>query len=66
MAASLRLPCLTCTSPQADDVKHALGTGALEEMCNQTPGGLPIMCCKVRFAGVAPTTDRLGSTISNR
>jgi hypothetical protein len=66
MAASLRLPCLSCERPEADDVKHALGNGALEEMCNQTPGGLPIMCCKVRFAGVAPAADRLGSTVSNR
>jgi hypothetical protein len=52
------LPCLGCLAPQALDVRHAISTGALFEPCNQTPGGLPIMCCKVRFAGVAPTADR--------
>jgi hypothetical protein len=61
MAASLKLPCLSCASPQADDVKHALGQGALEEACNKTPGGLPIMCCRIRLAGWMPTTDQLAS-----
>jgi hypothetical protein len=56
--ANLNLPCLSCTSPQADDVKRALGTGALDEPRNKTPGGLPIMRCRVRWAGVAPTGDR--------
>jgi hypothetical protein len=57
MTATLRLPCLSCSSPQADDVKHALGTGALDEVCNRTPSGLPIMCCKVGFAGVMPASQ---------
>jgi hypothetical protein len=62
MAASLRLPCLSCKKPEAEDVKHALGQGAFDEVRNMTPSGLPVMCCRVVFAGVAPATDRLGNS----
>jgi hypothetical protein len=51
---SLKLPCLSCTSPQAADVRHLLGSGALDEASNRTPNGLPLVCCRVTFAGVAP------------
>jgi hypothetical protein len=58
MAAALRIErCLTCTAPQADDVRHALGNGALEEERNKTPSGLPLTCCRVRLAGAMPTSQ---------
>jgi hypothetical protein len=53
-----QLPCLGCLAPQAMDVRHAISTGAIWEARNQTPNGLPIVCCRVTIAGVAPTTDR--------
>jgi hypothetical protein len=65
MAASLKLPCLSCERPEADDVRHAIGQGAFLEVCPTSPSGLPLQCCRVVFAGVAPKADRLG-TISSR
>jgi hypothetical protein len=45
MAAALDCePCLTCTSLHAIDVRHALGTGMLEEAHNRSPNGIPLMC----------------------
>jgi hypothetical protein len=52
-----RLPCLTCLKPQAWDVKHLISTGAVFETANQSPNGLPLACCRVRFAGVAPAAS---------
>jgi hypothetical protein len=54
MSASLKdLPCAHCTRPQADDVHHLFGQGALDDQAaNWTPGGLPIACCRVRVIGV--------------
>jgi hypothetical protein len=52
------LPCLGCTEPQAMDVRYLISTGAIWEARNQTPNGLPIVCCRVTIAGVAPTADR--------
>jgi hypothetical protein len=54
---------LTCTSPQAADVKHALGQGAFDEVRNMSPTGLPLMCCKVTIAGALPAAGeaRLGN-----
>jgi hypothetical protein len=54
MAPSLRLPCLSCHSPQADDVRFYAGTGMWDEERNRSPSGLPILCCRVRFMGVVP------------
>jgi hypothetical protein len=53
-----QLPCLGCLEPQAMDVRHLITTGAIWEPCNQSPGGLPLVCCRIRFAGVAPTDSR--------
>ena len=48
-----KLPCLTC--PRGDDVRFALGTGALDDNNNRSPNsGLPIMCCRIRIVGVVP------------
>jgi hypothetical protein len=52
------LPCLECVKPQALDVRHMICTGAIWEACNQSPGGLPLACCRIRIAGVMPTSDR--------
>ena len=52
-----KLPCLTtCTHPQADEVRWAIGVGALldDDDNNRTPSGLPIMCCRVRVLGMVP------------
>jgi hypothetical protein len=49
--------CLNCASPQAADVKHALGQGALAEPGNWSPGGRPLLCCHVKFAGAVPTSS---------
>jgi hypothetical protein len=58
VTATLRVEqCLKCNSAAADDVKHALGQGALDEARNLTPSGLPIMCCRVRVAGAMPTNQ---------
>jgi hypothetical protein len=61
MAASLRIDeCLVCTKPEADDVRHALGQGALDGMQNMSPSGRPIMCCRVKVAGTAPAASAPG------
>jgi hypothetical protein len=43
------LPCLICTSPQAADVRIAVGQGMFERGANLSPNGTPMMCCKVRI-----------------
>jgi hypothetical protein len=53
-------------APQALDVRHAISTGAIWEPCNQTPGGLPIMCCRVRLAGVMPGSNIAGDASKAR
>jgi hypothetical protein len=50
------LPCLTCKSPQAAEVRHALGTGALTEARNRSPSGLPLTCCRVHLVGTEPVS----------
>src|SRR5262245_2313384 len=55
MSDDLRLPCLSCPHPQAADVKHALGQGALDDGRNRSPSGLPLMCCKIRVVAAAPS-----------
>jgi hypothetical protein len=54
-----RLPCLTCSSPQALDVRHQLAQGALHDddaERNTTPSGLPLACCRVRQMGEVPSS----------
>jgi len=47
------LPCSRCSSPKAWDVRHAFGSGAFVDGGGQwSPGGLPLMCCRIKTAGV--------------
>jgi hypothetical protein len=51
------LPCWGCLRPEAADVKHMLAIGALHEARNKSPSGLPLCCCKISFAGMAPAAS---------
>jgi hypothetical protein len=44
------LPCLTCSAPQAADIRHALGQGAFDDG-GKTPHGLPLGCCRIEMIG---------------
>jgi hypothetical protein len=46
------LPCMTCSQPQADDVRHLCGqVTELAELQLSPSSGLPIGCCKVHVVG---------------
>jgi hypothetical protein len=50
-----RLPCWTCTQPEAIECQYFLRNatdGDLERQCS--PGGLPINCCRIGLAGAVP------------
>jgi hypothetical protein len=49
------LPCLTCTSPQAADVRFAVGKDMFADGANLSPNGTPMMCCKVRIVVDMPS-----------
>ena len=59
MSDDIRLPCLSCPHPQAADVKHALGQGALDDERNRSPSGLPLMCCKIRIVAAPSSLVRV-------
>ena len=47
------LPCSRCSHPKAWNVRHAFGSGAFLDGGGQwSPGGLPLMCCRIKTAGV--------------
>jgi hypothetical protein len=48
------LPSWTCQHPQGDDVRHFAGQAGGFEQGQLTPGGLPLACCHVKFAGWGP------------
>jgi hypothetical protein len=48
------LPCLQCTDPRGEDLRHALAqTGGIvdERQCSPS-SGLPLGCCKIRSTPV--------------
>jgi hypothetical protein len=45
------LPCMTCSQPQADDVRHLCGQVTELSALQLSPSGLPVACCKVHVAG---------------
>jgi hypothetical protein len=48
------LPCWTCQTPQASDVRHCIGQfGELNEAERSLTSGLPIGCCRIRSAPMA-------------
>jgi len=54
----MKLPCWTCTGPEAMDVRAWLGQCSgddVEQQCS--PSGLPLCCCRVRVVGVVPVSD---------
>jgi hypothetical protein len=48
------LPCLSCSSVQAAEVKFFIGQNAYERGQNLSPSGLPMHCCKVTNLGAGP------------
>jgi len=51
----LHLPCWGCPKPQASDVRVWLANASDEDVANQqSPGGLPLCCCRIHFAGTVP------------
>ena len=46
------LPCMACSQPQADDVRHLCGqVTELSELQLSPSSGLPVVCCKVHVVG---------------
>jgi hypothetical protein len=45
------LPCLDCTSPQADDVRLGVAQMMYERGANLSPLGTPMNCCRIRTMG---------------
>lgn len=60
------LPCMNCERPETSDVRHWIGSGALDGADNRTPSGLPLMCCRVRVVGAAPQSLETGAPSSRR
>jgi len=51
-------PCWKCAQPGADEARHWLaGCDDSDLESKLSPGGNPIMCCKVRVIGVVPASD---------
>jgi hypothetical protein len=52
------LPCMTCSQPQADDVRHLCGQVTERSELQLSPSsGLPIGCCRVRVVGAMGVPD---------
>src|SRR5262245_28241080 len=45
------LPCWSCTSPAAEDVRQWLRGAEQDIAGHRTPSGLPIRCCRVQVVG---------------
>ena len=58
IADRLWLPCLACVKSQASDVRVWLANASDEDVANQqSPGGLPLSCCKIHAVGAMPMPD---------
>jgi hypothetical protein len=54
----LWLPCWSCTKPQAAEVRIWLTNCSDEDRATQqSPGGLPLSCCRIHFVGTMPMPD---------
>jgi hypothetical protein len=54
----LWLPCWSCTKPQAADCRVWSANASDEDFARQqSPGGLPLVCCRIHFAGTMPMPD---------
>jgi hypothetical protein len=51
------LPCMTCSHPQAADVRHLCAQVTELAELQLTPSGLPIGCCRVRVVGAMGVPD---------
>lgn len=52
----MRFTCWSCNKPQADDARHWLaGCDDSDLETKLSPGGNPMMCCRVKYVGTVPT-----------
>jgi hypothetical protein len=51
------LPCMTCESPQAADVRHACAQVQELSQLALSPSGVPLNCCRVKTVGAMGVPD---------
>jgi hypothetical protein len=44
--------CLTCTSPEAMEIRHLNGSLAYKDNCNMSPNLVPLGCCRVKIVNI--------------
>ena len=60
------LPCTTCEHPQAADVRHLCGQVTELAELQLSPGGLPVVCCRVHTVGAMGIPDMAPAASSPR
>jgi hypothetical protein len=59
----MQFACWKCERPQAEEARHWLaGCDDSDLETKLSPGGNPLMCCRVRVVGVVPADTARAST----